>query len=94
VAENVRGEVVPVRNAHLAAYSPEGELVPLGSTTMNGKPDLPVGSVAEVEYLSYKGPGHSLVQPNLLRSRDDKSPEECLVSQLVPSNRDVLEVQS
>lgn len=90
---NVRGEITPTKNAHLMVYGPGGE-VPLGSCTMIGKPDAQPGDVVEVEYLSWKGEGGHLVQPNLLRIRDDKLPMECHVGQLIPSNRDVLEVLS
>lgn len=94
-AENVRGEMKPLNNAHLAVWSADRSegLVPIGSCTMNGKPDAPVGSVVEVEYLSWK-PGGNLVQPNLLRIRDDKWGTDCLITQLVPSNKQILEIPS
>lgn len=91
--ENVRGEMKPTQNAHLAVHGGSGRLVHIGSTTMIGKPDAQVGDVVEVEYLSWKE-GGNLVQPNLLRIREDKKPFECLVTQLVPSNKEILEVLS
>lgn len=79
-------------NAHLALYDSSGWLVSVGSASMVGKPDAAVGDVVQVKYLSWV-PGGCLVQPSVLRVRRDKSAPDCLLSQLVPSHRSVIEVE-
>jgi bifunctional non-homologous end joining protein LigD len=54
---------------------------PLGSVTMNGKGEAPVGSCVEVKYL-YAMRGGSLVQPEFLGVRSDIPPEDCTIDQL------------
>jgi ATP-dependent DNA ligase len=47
-------------------------------------PKMP--TVAEVEYLTASD-AHHLIQPTVIRLRDDKPPEACLLSQLVVGKR-------
>lgn len=91
MAENVKGETVRRQNAHFAAFDAEGNLVPLGSCSMIGKPDARPGDVIEVEYLSWR-PGGLLVQPNMvrIRSTDEKRAVDCRVDQLVAQTKESL----
>ena len=75
-------------NAELAAWK-DGNLVPVGRTSLNGKGAVSPGMIVEVKYL-YLGPGDRLVQPDLLRIRTDKSGPECTFDQLVRTNKEVL----
>jgi ATP-dependent DNA ligase len=55
---------------------------PLGRCSAIGKPDAQVGDVIEVAYL-YRGPGETgaLVQPRMMRIREDKRPDGCRIDQ-------------
>ena len=77
-------------NARLGVWS-GGTIVDVGSASMIGKPDAQVGDVVEVKYLSWQV-GGALVQPSVLRIRDDKRPEDCSAAQLVPAYRGMVEV--
>lgn len=67
------------------------QLVHIGKASTIGKPACAVGDVIELEYL-YSVDPHAprLVQPTLVRVRDDKKPEECLVTQLEFTDKSVL----
>ena len=67
-----------------------GEAVEIGNCSMIGKPDAQPGDVVEVKYL-YAGAGGRLVQPTLLRIRDDKPAEDCSLEQLRFVNKAVLD---
>lgn len=75
-------------NAALAVMR-DGKLWDLGTCSMGGKEDAQPGDVAEVRYL-YLGANEHLVQPEFLKIRRDKRPEECGFDQLIPTNREVL----
>lgn len=86
-------------NAELAVTGPDGTLVPVGSTSMIGKPDAAVGDVVEVRCLYVQPPAKdrplgTLYQPTLLRIRDDKTPGECQADQFVYPDRTVLDTDS
>lgn len=68
-----------------------GRLRPVGAvSTINDAATARVTDVLEVRYL-YTSPGeHRLVQPNVLRRRDDKLAEECTFDQLVYPCKEVL----
>lgn len=76
-------------NMVLALYNEAGEQVEIGNTSAIGKPDAQIGEVVEVKYL-YAGQGGRLVQPTVLRMRDDKQPHECRTDQLVFVNKAVV----
>jgi ATP-dependent DNA ligase len=76
-------------NAELAVFDAEGRLVPIGRCSMIGKIDAQVGDVIEVKFL-YLGAGNRVYQPRLMRLRPDKSPNECLMDQFTPMNREIL----
>lgn len=67
-------------NATLAVCDGD-RVVEIGACSMIGKADAQVGDVVEVQYL-YVGAGGRLYQPRMMRVRDDKTPTECLLSQL------------
>ncbi len=63
----------------IAVWS-EGVLEVVGATSAIGKAAVEVGDVIEVAYL-YMGAGGRLVQPRMLRVRDDKASEDCTPEQ-------------
>ena len=89
--------VVTARNVEAASsfslglYDGAGELVPIGSTSAIGKPDLPTWSVIEVTYL-YASQDFQLTQPRLLRARPDKPAAECTLDQLRFADKTVIDL--
>lgn len=61
------------------------ELVEIGRCSTIGKPYAKQGDVVEVKYL-YRGAGGKLVQPTMLRVRDDKAADECSLDQFRDAN--------
>lgn len=57
-----------------------GEFVPLGRCSIIGKPHVEKGWVIEVKYLSRMKDG-GLVQPTMLRVREDREPTSCTTDQ-------------
>ena len=76
-------------NARLGLYRKDGSLGYVGNCSMIGKPDAQPGDVVEVKYL-YAGAGGNLVQPTVIRQRDDKRATDCGTDQLSFISRDVL----
>lgn len=74
-------------NCHVAVYE-HGSLVEVGSCAMLGKPAVTVGDVVEIRYL-YADTARRLVQTAFLRKRDDKSPHDCTIDQLMFTDRTV-----
>lgn len=77
------------RSFDMFAFNAEGEIVSLGSVSARHfYEELEPGHarIAEAEYL-YAGPTHHLVQPTLIRFRDDKVAQDCGVHQLVLGKR-------
>lgn len=70
-------------------YDPDDGLRVFGCCSAIGKPDAQVGDVIEVAYL-YREPGGVLVQPRMLRVREDKAPEDCREDQFPEYSRAVL----
>jgi ATP-dependent DNA ligase len=76
----------------LGAYV-DGEFVHIGRASLLGKEKaqaIKPGDVLEVRYL-HVGNGGRLVQPTVLRVRDDKTPQECTTDQFKTVNKTVLE---
>ena len=72
------------RAFELFAYSDAGLAVNVGRVTAHGYYEqVPAGTVAiaEIEYL-YATKNERLVQPAIIRLRTDKTPQQCLVSQM------------
>lgn len=77
-------------NFTLGLYQ-DGKLVHVGNASAIGKPNAQIGDVVEVKYL-YCGAGNKLVQPTVLKMRDDKRPEECTTDQLRFADKKVVEL--
>lgn len=80
-------------NADLAVYDESGvggrvRLVPVGTCSMIGKPDVPVGTVIEVAYLYWTGT--RLYQPRMKKVRSDKALSDCRLDQLAVYTKAVL----
>lgn len=79
-------------NARLAAYTENDDgslrIVDVGSCSMIGKPDVPVGTVIEVAYLYWTGT--RLYQPRMKRVRSDKTLAECRLDQFEVYRKAVL----
>ena len=65
-------------SARLAVFDAAGTLVPVGGCSLIGKPAVEVGDVIEVAYAHYRG---AMVQPRMIRRREDKPPEACTTAQ-------------
>lgn len=88
VMERNRGDK---HNMALGLYDPDGALTEVGSASAIGKPDAAVGQVVEVKYL-YVGSEGRLVQPTVLRLREDKTAEACTTDQLHFVNKQVIDL--
>lgn len=77
-------------NASLGVYTEHGDLIEVGRCSLLGKGDVEAGDVVEVRYLYYSL-DHRLLQPVLLRVRQDKDPTECVASQLHPIGKVVVQ---
>lgn len=75
------------RSAHPDTPPQTRELIPVGSTSLIGKPPVEVGDVIEVEYLYFTGdpggpaPSGSVYQPRMKRTRPDKDATDCTLDQ-------------
>lgn len=76
-------------NAELSVFDGNGDQVMIGRCSLLGKPAVAMWTVVEVRYL-YATADHRLFQPRLLRTRTDKTPDECLVTQLKYTNKGIL----
>ncbi len=75
-------------NAVLELLDHEGTPVVVGRCSLNGKPDVTPGMLIEVEYLHFDK--ESIVQPNLLCIRTDVDRSECVLTQLVGTDKRVV----
>jgi ATP-dependent DNA ligase len=67
----------------------EGGIEPLGSCSAIGKPEVKVGDVIRVEYLSWMA-GGALVQPRMVGVESGKRLIDCTKDQLVPYSKEIL----
>lgn len=67
-------------NAALGLFDDKGKLHPVGHASTIGKGTIQAGQIVEAKYL-YMGAGGRLVQPEILRVRDDKKLEDCTFDQ-------------
>lgn len=67
----------------------DGQLVEVGRCSTIGKPHAERGDVVEVKYL-YVGAGGRLVQPSMIRVRDDKAVVDCDGADLVGVNKEIV----
>ena len=69
-------------SATLSVYDERGNLVEVGSASTIGKGPVSLGEVWAVTFLYVTDPTHPrLIQPRLVRSRTDKTAEQCLLDQ-------------
>lgn len=68
----------------------EDRMREIGSVNCNGKGLVEIGDVLEVEFLYWTGSG--IVQPRIVRKRDDKTAGECGMEQLLPYSRAVVNI--
>ena len=74
-------------SARLGAHTAQGDLVSIGSASMIGKdPAIAEGDVVEVSYLYWTGT--SIVQPRIVRRREDKAASECAMAQFRAYSRE------
>jgi hypothetical protein len=64
-------------------------LLPMGSCSVIGKPHVELGDVIEVAYL-YRPATGGLIQPRMVRTRPDKSPDQCGMDQFAAYSREVV----
>jgi ATP-dependent DNA ligase len=74
-------------SARLAVFDPGGDLVPVGGCSLIGKPAVTEGCVIEVAFAHYRG---AMIQPRMLRVRDDKRPGDCTTDQFRPYSKAVV----
>lgn len=68
-------------SVEVGLYLPDGKLHRICGVSLNGKPNAKIGDVLEIDYL-YGTRRLEVVQPNLVRVRDDKKPAQCTIDQI------------
>jgi ATP-dependent DNA ligase len=71
-------------SARLAVFDDDGELVHVGGCSLIGKPAVEDGDVIEVAYAHFRG---AMIQPRMIRRRDDKRAGECTTAQFRPYSK-------
>ena len=66
----------------------QGVLTPIGRCSVIGKPHVEPGDVIEVAYLYWTG--ETTYQPRMVRVREDKNPEDCVMSQFPTYSRELV----
>lgn len=84
VAVSLIGKGVEVVNGQLVQI--------LGKCSAIGKPEARRGDVIEVAYLYREPESGGLVQPRMMRIREDKDPAECTIDQFPAYSRDAVEL--
>jgi bifunctional non-homologous end joining protein LigD len=69
-------------SVRVGVFNDKGVLIDICGVSLSGKFRVKPGDVVEVKYL-YATATYNVVQPSLLRKRDDKSPMECTTAQMV-----------
>lgn len=75
-------------SAALGVHDESGELVTISRASLIGKGPIEAGDVVEANYLYFTGTG--IVQPRIMRRREDKPPEECTFAQFSPYSREAV----
>lgn len=75
----------------LGMYNDAGQIQTVGGCRILPGFTLACGDVVEVRYL-YGSTGQKLYQPVLMRKREDKTPDECVISQIVSPNKSLATV--
>jgi bifunctional non-homologous end joining protein LigD len=68
-------------SVEVGLYNKQGRLQRICGVSLNGKEAVRIGDVIEIDYL-YGTAKLEVVQPNLVRVRDDKRPEQCTIDQI------------
>lgn len=77
-------------NCELSVYDPiSDQHFAVGKASTNGKGRIAVGNVVRVRFLKFTG--SRLREPRIVEVRDDKSPLECTVDQLIPFTHQLAE---
>ena len=74
-------------SARLAVYDAAGELVPVGGCSLIGKAAVEDGCVIEVAFAHFRG---AMIQPRMLRRREDKDPAACTTAQFTTYSKEVV----
>lgn len=74
-------------SARLAVYDAAGELVVVGGCSLIGKPEVEVGCVIEVAFAHFR---EAMIQPRMLRRREDKDPAACTTLQFLAYSKEVV----
>ena len=69
-------------SVRLGLYTPDGKLKDICGATKKSRYDLKRGDVVEVKY-NYGSGTLDIVQIDIINLRDDKSPEQCTIDQIV-----------
>jgi hypothetical protein len=86
--ELAHGSTAQAKKALQYVWDPR-TMLPIGNASLIGKElTIDVGSVVEVDYLSFSGT--ALVQPRIVRQRFDKTADDCEFSQFPVYTRDVV----
>ncbi len=75
-------------SAELGCYDSEGQMVRVGGCSLIGKPEVVAGDVVEVAFSNWSGA--AMIQPRMVRVREDKKPEACTMAQFRPYSRAVV----
>lgn len=92
-ADVIVHHVSPGSSAQFGVYDLDedgviGAFRPIGSTSLIGKGEIGVGDVIEVKYLYWTG--SAMIQPTLVRVREDKKHGECTVEQFPEYSRETV----
>lgn len=92
-ADVIVHRVSPGSSAEFGVYNVNedgvlSEFRPIGSTSLIGKEDVRVGDVIEVKYLYWTG--SAMIQPTLVRVREDKKHGECTTEQFPEYSREAV----
>ena len=68
-------------SVEVSLYNKQGKLQRICGVSLNGKEAVRIGDVIEIDYL-YGTAKLEVVQPNLVRVRDDKKPHQCTIDQI------------
>jgi bifunctional non-homologous end joining protein LigD len=68
-------------SVEVSLYNRQGKLQRICGVSLNGKVAVRIGDVIEIDYLYGTG-NLEVVQPNLVRVRDDKKPHQCTIDQI------------
>ena len=68
-------------SVRVGVFTKQGQLKDICGVSLNGKVAVKIGDVLEIDYL-YGTKTLDVVQPNLVRVRDDKKPQACTVDQI------------